>query len=76
MKTMPFGKHKDMLLSDLPISYLTWAVENLDSPEVVSALEKELEKRYDEGDLDLALGQNLLEQRGWGSGCIVRGEED
>jgi DNA polymerase-3 subunit epsilon len=29
--TMPFGKHKGKKLADVPISYWTWAFENLDS---------------------------------------------
>jgi Putative quorum-sensing-regulated virulence factor len=75
MKTMPFGKHKDKLLSDLPISYLTRAVEHLDSPEVVAALEKELEKKYDEGDLDLVFQEVRVTARSTGA-YVVPIEED
>lgn len=67
MKIMPFGKHKGTSITEIPISYLQWAVKNLDSPELVAALEKELEMRYDEGDLDLAFDDEYVKmcENGW-----------
>lgn len=31
MKTMPFGKYRDMPLKNVPIKYLKWLIENMDS---------------------------------------------
>ena len=55
---MPFGKYKDQELENITISYLVWASKNLDAPELVSAINEEIGKRYVEGDLDLAFGDD------------------
>ncbi|MCV9940965.1 DUF3820 family protein [Boseaceae bacterium BT-24-1] len=42
---MPFGKHKGMALTELPVSYLNWSVENLSAADIVSAMKRELKRR-------------------------------
>lgn len=42
---MPFGKHKGSPLSELPLSYIRWAVENMDAKDVREAIRRELERR-------------------------------
>jgi hypothetical protein len=43
---MPFGKHKNQPLTDIPTSYLAWAVRTCDlSPWLREALERELKRR-------------------------------
>ena len=48
---MPFGKHKGVLLSDVPTDYLWWVLEGSDVidrfPELAGMVEDELEERGD-----------------------------
>lgn len=52
-KVMPFGKHKDELISKLPFGYLHWAYENLDkiSAWLRTAIDTEVKLRIGEHDL-------------------------
>jgi len=52
----PFGKHKGVLLTDIPDSYYLWALKNMDcfqednerfDPDLADAVGKEVEKRLD-----------------------------
>lgn len=52
----PFGKYKDQPLSDIPLDYYSWALDNMDSlnkthyrydEDLAEAVRKELEKRLD-----------------------------
>lgn len=42
---MPFGKHKDVLLSDLPADYLAWGAENLQTTMWKNLFIAEIERR-------------------------------
>lgn len=53
---LPFGKHKGQLLSEVPVKYLMWLQSDVDMDEKLAyAVDQELKKRYEEGDLDLFL---------------------
>lgn len=44
-KKMPFGKHKDTLISEVPYSYMTWCLRQPDmDPYVIIAFKRHLEK--------------------------------
>jgi len=45
---IPFGKHKDQPISEVPTGYLRWAVENFDNSQWKSAFRLEIQKRQQE----------------------------
>ncbi|HUT46796.1 MAG TPA: DEAD/DEAH box helicase family protein [Sedimentisphaerales bacterium] len=45
---VPFGKHKDQPISEVPTGYLRWAVENFDNSQWKSAFRLEIQKRQQE----------------------------
>lgn len=42
---MPFGKHQGTPISELPLSYMQWAVLNLSAADVVDAMKREMKRR-------------------------------
>jgi hypothetical protein len=43
---MPWGKHKFKRFADLPLDYLTWAVQNIESGPLRDKLDNEYIKRF------------------------------
>ena len=61
--TMPFGKHKGTLITELPDGYLMWCVDNLeDKPSLHFVLCQEFESRFQPnrvGSIDPAMRKLL-----------------
>lgn len=47
--TMPFGKHKGRLISELPSGYLRWLAENCNNEDICAAADEEYKWRSDHG---------------------------
>jgi len=63
---LPFGKHKNRKISDLPTEYLEWVRENLwdgDLHEFASLAATELQNRERDGTLQLDREMGSLEQQ-------------
>jgi len=43
--TMPFGKHKGMKFTELPLSYIGWGCENMTNENIKTKLQHELARR-------------------------------
>ncbi len=48
-ETMPFGKYKGQRMKDVPIEYLTWAIENMTNRTLVAKFHIELTRRKTQG---------------------------
>jgi len=44
---MPWGKHKDVDMEDIPSSYLSWLAENCDNDDICQAADNEYTFRTD-----------------------------
>ena len=53
---MPFGKHRDQLLTDIPIDYLQWVLDNCTrmSPALRTAIQEVLDEPCTENGLTLS----------------------
>lgn len=49
IKSMPFGKHKGVPLSDVPSHYIEWCLENIERDDIRNMLAKEMENRSSQG---------------------------
>lgn len=47
MQTFPFGKYKGEYFEDVPLSYITWAIENTRHPYLVNCLKIHLAERLE-----------------------------
>lgn len=48
---MPWGKHKDEEIEDLPSDYLKWLAENCEDDDICEAADEEYRWRKDNGEL-------------------------